>query len=46
MKRRHSRHNERKTGMNKNTKFEIGGRSEFLAVIDEIGDLQVAIEGM
>ena len=32
--------------MNKNTKFEIGGRSEFLAVIDEIGDLQVAIEGM
>ena len=26
--------------MNKNTKFEIGGRSEFLAVIDEIGDLR------
>ena len=29
--------------MNKETKFEINGKKEFLAVIDEIGDLQVEI---
>ena len=32
--------------MENQTKFEIGDRSEFLAVIDEIGDLQVEIEGI